>query len=508
MGAVVSNKPSSAHLEPNTKYWVFVWAGRSTTNGTVDVTTNTETAAAGWSIADSMLQKAQGTGVWQSDAAYFPMSMKIEGTTNPAVNVSISDVTVTEGVELTADFVVSLSRATSGVVTVDFTTGDASDTADPANDYFEDDGTLTFQPGETQKTISILVEDDAVAEGDETFDVVLSNLKGATLADATGTATIVNADPLTVSISNATATEGVDETIDFTVSLNRATNRKITVNVLFSSDSAIFSDITDPADPVVFEPGETTKTYSFGVVDDMVNEPSETFTVVLQSPLSADLLIIGAPGTGTILNTETLEASFKNVPQDHDGSNTFTFQVHFTNDVSITPAAMRDHAFTVTNGDATAAARINSRDDRWLITVDPDGDDAVTITLPGNRACGTQGAICTDEDNPVQLGNSPSATVARMSGTPLTASFSNVPNEHTGADFTFDLAFTDELPAGFEKIKAAFRCERRQHQPREPQDEGQRLGLESQGPASRHWRADDHASGNRAVQLAGRDLHR
>ena len=169
---------------------------------------------------------------------------------------------------------------------------------------------------------------------------------------------------------------------------------------------------------------------------------------------------------------------------------------------------MRDHAFTVTNGDVTAAARINRRDDRWLITVDPDGDDAVTITLPGNRACGTQGAICSDEDNPVQLSNSPSATVARLTGTPLTASFSNMPAEHTGADFTFDLAFTDELAAGFRENQSGIPGERRQRQPREPQDEGQRLGLESQGPASRHRRADDHASGNRAVQLVGRDLHR
>ena len=118
---------------------------------------------------------------------------------------------------------------------------------------------------------------------------------------------------------------------------------------------------------------------------------------------------------------------------------------------------MRDHAFTVTKGDVTAAARVNSRDDRWLITVEPDGNDAVTITLPGDRDCATQGAICSDEDNPVQLSNSPSATVARLTGTPLTASFSNMPDEHTGADFTFDLAFTDELVAGWEEIKAAFR---------------------------------------------------
>ena len=81
----------------------------------------------------------------------------------------------------------------------------------------------------------------------------------------------------------------------------------------------------------------------------------------------------------------------------------------------------------------TGASRVDGRNDRWLITVDPDGDDAVTITLPGNRACGTQGAICSKEDNPVQLSNSPSATVAAPpEGDPLTASFSNVPDSHDG----------------------------------------------------------------------------
>ena len=171
----------------------------------------------------------------------------------------------------------------------------------------------------------------------------------------------------------------------------------------------------------------------------------------------SDALNFGPPGTGTITNTETLEATFQNVPQDHDGSNTFTFNVAFTNDVSIAAAAMRDHPFTVTRGDVTAAARVGGNNDRWLITVEPDGNDTVTITLPANRACGTQGAICSEEDNPVQPSNSPSATVALVQGTPLTASFSNVPTDHTGADFTFDLALTDELAGGWKKIQAAFR---------------------------------------------------
>ena len=117
---------------------------------------------------------------------------------------------------------------------------------------------------------------------------------------------------------------------------------------------------------------------------------------------------------------------------------------------------MRDHAFTVTNGDVTRARRDDGQSDRWLITVDPDGDDAVTITLPGNLACGTQGAICSDEDNPVQLSNSPSATVAAPpEGDPLTASFSNVPDDYDGGDFFVDLTFSEGPDVGYRDVQKA-----------------------------------------------------
>ena len=446
---------------------------------------------------------------WTQDS--YPVRIKVEGTTNPAVNVSIADVTVTEGTHATADFVVSLSRATSGPVTMNYETNDGTaKTSGGAFDYFDKDGTLTFMPGETEKTVSVSIRDDAIAESDETFDLVLSNLKGAnSFADDTGTATIVNAVPLAVSINDASAVEGTDETIDFTISLNRRTVSRVTINVLFSSGTADFSDITQPDDTsVTFQPGERRKTFSYGVVDDGVNEPSESFQVVLQYSGLPDDINVGSPGNGTITNTETLTASFENVPQDHDGSTAFTFNVAFTNDVSIAPAAMRDHAFTVTDGDVTAAARVDGRNDRWLITVDPDGDDAVTITLPGNRACGTQGAICSEEDNPVQLSNSPSATVAAPpAGDPLTASFSNVPDDHDGGDFFVDLTFSEGPDVGWEGRPERCQGERREHQPREPQDQGQQRGLEAQGAADGHRFGDDHAAGDEELQLLGRDLH-
>ena len=455
--------PSSVHLAPNTTYWVYVWAGSSTTGAELQSDTATaETGAAGWTLGNTAFSKPSGgssDGVYTYTSISAPLRIKVEGKINPAVNVSVNDVTVTEGVELTADFVVSLSRKASGPVQVSYGTFDlfGSSPADEGSDYEATSGTLTFRPGQTRKTVSVPILDDARNEGDETFGLALTNLQGATFAANSGTGTIVNADPLTVSISDATATEGVDATIDFTVSLNRATNRRLTVNVLFSSGTADFSDITEPDQTsVTFEPGQTQKTYSIGIVNDTENEPSETFSVILQVPGPPNRVIVGAPGSGTILNTETLEASFKNIPQDHDGSTAFTFQVHFTNDVSITPAAMRDHAFTVTNGDVTGASRVDGRDDRWLITVDPDGDDAVTITLPGNRTCGTQGAICSKEDNPVQLTNSPSVTVAAPpEGDPLTASFSNVPDSHDGGDFHVDLTFSEGPDVGYSDVQKA-----------------------------------------------------
>ena len=144
------------------------------------------------------------------------------------------------------------------------------------------------------------------------------------------------------------------------------------------------------------------------------------------------------------------------MPGEHDGSTPFTFDAVFNSDIGISYATLRDHSFTVTNGKVTRARRNNGRNDSWEITVTPWGNDAVTVTLPGNRDCGTTAAICTKEDHPVQLSNSPSATVAGPPGVstvPVTASFSNMPAEHNGSEFTFDLSFSENVAAGYARIR-------------------------------------------------------
>ena len=94
--------------------------------------------------------------------------------------------------EATLDFVVSLDRA----VTVDYATGKAGDTASAGSDYTATSGTLTFAAGETSKTVSVAVLDDAHDETAETLTLTLSNASGAAISDAEATGTITNADPL------------------------------------------------------------------------------------------------------------------------------------------------------------------------------------------------------------------------------------------------------------------------------------------------------------------------
>ena len=107
-------------------------------------------------------------------------------------SLSIADAQVDEAAGATLEFTVSLSRAASATVTVDWATADGTATA--GSDYTADSGTLNFAPDETSKTVAVAVLDDSHDEGNETLTVTLSNPSGAYLADSEATGTIENTD--------------------------------------------------------------------------------------------------------------------------------------------------------------------------------------------------------------------------------------------------------------------------------------------------------------------------
>ena len=72
----------------------------------------------------------------------------------------------------------------SGPSTVDYKT--VNSTATQKADFEYTAGTLTFAPGETGKTLQLLINEDMYQEGNESFSVALSNPAGATLGAQTG----------------------------------------------------------------------------------------------------------------------------------------------------------------------------------------------------------------------------------------------------------------------------------------------------------------------------------
>jgi hypothetical protein len=108
--------------------------------------------------------------------------------------MSINDVSVTEGDSGTkpAVFAVTLSTTSTSTVTAHFATADG--TAHAPGDYTASSGTVTFNPGDTSKTVSVAVKGDTLAESNETFHVDLSSPSNATIADAQGIGTILDDD--------------------------------------------------------------------------------------------------------------------------------------------------------------------------------------------------------------------------------------------------------------------------------------------------------------------------
>jgi len=90
-------------------------------------------------------------------------------------------------------FTVSLSVASTRFVTVNYATADGTATV-ADRDYWARRGTLFFAPGQTSKTVTVLIMGDRRVEENETFFVNLSKATNATFADSQGQGTISNDD--------------------------------------------------------------------------------------------------------------------------------------------------------------------------------------------------------------------------------------------------------------------------------------------------------------------------
>nr|WP_308683760.1 putative Ig domain-containing protein [Xanthomonas arboricola] len=225
-------------------------------------------------------------------------------------SLSINDVSVNEGNAGTtnATFTVSLSQpAGTGGVSFDIATADGTATA--GVDYVASSLTgQTIPAGSSSATFTVLVNGDTLSEPDETFFVNISNVTGASVADAQGQGTIVNDDALpALSIDDVSVNEGNSgtTTATFTVSLSAASGQTVSVNYATANGTATAgSDYVARSGTLTFAPGVTTQGVAITVNGDTAVEPNETFSVGLSGASNAS--IARATGTGTIVNDDVV----------------------------------------------------------------------------------------------------------------------------------------------------------------------------------------------------------
>jgi Calx-beta domain/Bacterial Ig domain/RTX calcium-binding nonapeptide repeat (4 copies)/von Willebrand factor type A domain/Bacterial cadherin-like domain len=260
--------------------------------------------------ANALIVDPQGLGTIMDDGT---------GTTPDGIprtddrpRATINDQVVNEAAG-TVTFTVTLNGTATTPVTIDFTT--AEGTAKAGLDYTTTTGTLTFAPGETSKSITVPILDDAVYEGGETFTVNLGNpSSNVVISDPLGLGTIMDdgsgtvPDGVTpdddrplVTINDVLVNEASKSAV-FTVTLSNLSDLPVTVKYTSVNGTAEAGfDYDAVLGTLTFAPGELTKTISVPLKNDTVYESSETFQIVLTDPTNAR---VTAAGTGVDPTTD------------------------------------------------------------------------------------------------------------------------------------------------------------------------------------------------------------
>lgn len=279
------------------------------------------------------------------------------GQTTLPPTLSIGDVTVDESVGFATFTVTRTGDDLSGTTDVEVTSADVSAVA--GDDYKPPfPPQLHFEPGEAVKEVRISIGDDRVQELTETFELNLRNALGATIADGQAIGTIVDNDPPTLSISDATVNEAGGVATFKVVRLGVDLSGTADVYWSTADGSAAAPDDYVAVTPTLlhFDAGEFSKLIAVPIVDDRVQELRESFTVTLGH--AAGAAVLDGEGVATILDDDPPAVSIDDVTVS-EAAGVATFRVHRTGIDLGAPSEMywrTDDGSAVAPGDYGAVA--------------------------------------------------------------------------------------------------------------------------------------------------------
>lgn len=262
-----------------------------------------------------------------------------------AATLSVNDITVVEGSSGASSAVFTITRsgdrsgisevvvATVGGTAKDFGSGlvGGTDFAAVAP------RTIVFAPNEAAKTVSVQVTTDEFVEENEFFDLALSGASGATIADGSGRATIIDDEDFHLKVLDVSVPEGNAGVTTATFKVrrlppgDRGGGSSVVYTVTGGSATAGSDFVVAPSGTLFFTffpngAPEADKTVAVTVNGDTLGEPDETITLTLSAPVNA--VIDDGSGTATIVNDDTsLAIDDVSIAEGDTGAPTLTFTV-------------------------------------------------------------------------------------------------------------------------------------------------------------------------------------
>lgn len=227
---------------------------------------------------------------------------------NDTAYLAIGNASVTEGGQLS--FTVTRSGNTASSVSASYAS--ANGTASSSSDYTAASGTVSFVASDTSETITVNTTNDSNIESNETLTVILSSpSSGAVITTAVGTGTINDNDMPTVTVSDASGTEGNGPSakLDFTITMSPALGSGKQATVLYATANGTAtagSDYTSASNDVTFSSGQTTKTVSISLINNGTAESTETMylNIELDEDDLTDAVVTDSQGVGTIYDND------------------------------------------------------------------------------------------------------------------------------------------------------------------------------------------------------------
>jgi uncharacterized repeat protein (TIGR03806 family) len=295
------------------------------------------------------------------------------GTIDDDEELPILAVNSTVVSESEASVLLTVSSSIPSAATISFRYDVVGETAG-SDDLVIDSGTAFLADGETETFVRVVLKDDTLDESNESFALVLSNPVNAAIGIARGVVTLVDDDAVpNLEVVSGEQSEGMD-TLSFDLKLSNPSSKPVTVAFNVVSNTATagedFAAISGTAE---IAPGKNQASILVPLLNDAIDEPEETLTLVLTDPVNARLVTDVA--TGTIIDDDEAPQITIIDASGSEGSPVVVFEVKLSQ-----PSALNISMDCVTES-GTAIQGVDFHPELGPVTI-PAGASSILITIP------------------------------------------------------------------------------------------------------------------------------